>query len=349
MKKISSIFLLAVFLSGCATYKFHHGQVPYDLGYVASRDGYTILEYTLGKDNSVPADLSLSKQRFARRHRTVEDYYKKMDIIENRFKMAVWDPTAMFVKLICGVFRLPFIAISDYKYDHNPGYREKIRKIEEEKDLREEARIAKLKEQLDLYIQSVLATEKPFLGIAKPKASRPVKPAPKKKAESIKKELASIEAAAKQAAPKAEQPALSSANIVGESQAVSAELDKVQRQQKMSQTMKQLPEKQSAQKAKQPKAVVASGQPRAVIITRPQKGFSPLVVHLYGSKSVSPRGKIVSYSWDFGDGDTSNKASPVNTYYSSSFEPQQFTVTLTVKDSLGNTASASTVIEVLNK
>jgi hypothetical protein len=349
MKKILCVFLLAVFLSGCATYKFQHGQAPYDLGYIASRDGYSIPEYTLGKDNSVPADLRLAKQRFLRRHRVVEDYYKKMDIIENRFKMAVWDPTVMLVKLICGVFRLPFIAISDYKYDHNPVYREKIRKMEEEKDLREEARIAKFKEQLDLYVQSVLTTEKSFLGVAKPKASRPIKSIPKKKAESIKKELASIEAAAKQAAPKVEQPAMSDANVAGESQAVSAELDKVQREQKMSQIMKQLPKKQSVQESKQPKVVVVSGQPKAVIITRPQRGFSPLVVHLYGTKSASPRGKIVSYFWDFGDGDTSDKSNPVNTYYSSSFEPQQFTVTLTVKDSLGNTASSSSVIEVLNK
>jgi len=327
MRKIASVFLLAVFLSGCATYKFQQGQPPYDKGYIASRDSYAILEYTLGADNSVPAELDLAKQRFSRRRRMVEHYYKKMGRIENLFKMVLYDPAAMFVKLIAGVFRLPFIAVSDYKYDHNPAYREKIIKIEEEKDLREEARIAKLKEQLDLYIQSVLNTEKPFLGVAKPKASRPVKPTPKKKAASIKKELASIEAAAKQPAP-------------GESQAVSAELDKVQRKQKAAKQKPQPVKKQSK---------AASVEPIAVIIARPQRGYSPLTVHLYSSRSRSPAGKIVSYSWDFGDGDISNKANPVNTYYSGYSQPQTFTVTLTVTDVRGNTATATTAIEVLNK
>jgi hypothetical protein len=275
----------------------------------------------------VPAELGLAKQRFSKRHRMVEHYYKKMGNIENRFKMAVYDPAAMFVKLIAGVFRLPFIAVSDYKYDHNPVYREKLRKIEEEKDLREEARIAKLKEQLGLYIQGVLNTEKPFLGVAQTKASRPVKPIAKKKAESIKKELASIEAAAKQDAPV-------------ESQAVSAELDKVQRQQKVVKQKLQPTKKQS-------KAV--SAEPVAVIIAKPQRGYSPLIVHLYGSRSRSPAGKIVSYSWDFGDGDNSNKTNPTNTYYSGSSEPQAFTVTLTVSDEKGNTATTTADIEVLNK
>ncbi|MFH0738539.1 MAG: PKD domain-containing protein [Candidatus Omnitrophota bacterium] len=340
MKKIASVFLLAVFLSGCATYKFQHGQPPYDKGYIASRDSYVILEYTVGSDNSVPAELDLAKQRFWRRHKMVEHYYKKMERIENRFKMAVYDPATMFIKLICGVLRLPFIAISDYKYDHNPVYREKIRKIEEEKDLREEARVAKFKERLDLYIQSVLTTEKPFLGVAKPKAPRPVKPTPKKKAESIKKELASIEAAAKQAAPKVEQPVLSGTTVAGETQAVSAELDKVQRQQKAA--------KQKPQPAKKQPQVI-SGEPIAVIIAKPQRGFSPLTVHLYSSRSRSPAGKIVSCSWDFGDGDISNKTNPTNTYYSGSSQAQAFTVTLTVTDVQGNTATATSVIEVLNK
>ncbi|MEI6631354.1 MAG: PKD domain-containing protein [bacterium] len=303
MKKIASVCLLAVFLSGCATYKFQHGQPPYDKGYIASRDSYVILEYTVGSDNSVPAELDLAKQRFWKRHKMVEHYYKKMERIENRFKMAAYDPAAMFVKLICGVLRLPFIAISDYKYDHNPVYREKIRKIEEEKDLREEARVAKLKERLDLYIQSVLTTEKPS-----------------RKAESIKKELASIEAAG--------------------SQTVSAELDKVQRQQKAA--------KQKPQPAKKQPRVV-SGEPIAVIVAKPQRGFSPLTVHLYSSRSRSPAGKIVSCSWDFGDGDISNKTNPTNTYYSGSSEMQAFTVTLTVTDAQGNTATATSVIEVLNK
>ncbi len=340
MNRAVILLLLAFFLAGCATYKFHHGQAPYDKGYVASRDSYTIPGYTLGKDNSVPADLALAKQRFSRRRRVVEDYYKKMGAIENRFKMAVYDPAVMFIKLIGGVFRLPFIAISDYKYDHNPAYREKVRKLEEEKDLREEARIARLREKLSAYINKTLDSENYPVSAKQGKSAKTLP-----KAELVAKELSQIEASSSQAATGVSGQAIP----VQSPTAVSAELDKVQREQKMAQTMQRLPQEKPAKKVAQPKTPAPSGQPRAIIIAKPQKGFSPLAVHLYGSRSTSPQGAIVSYSWDFGDGDTSEKANPVNTYYSGSFQPQQFTVTLTVKDSRGNTATTSSVIEVLNR
>src|SRR4030042_4048825 len=152
MKKMAVLLALAIFLSGCATYKFQTGKKPYDKGYVASRDDYLILEYTLGKDNSVP-DRVLAKERFKQRKGIVEHYYKKMGYIENRFKMAFWDPCILFLKAIGGVIRLPFIAISDYKYAHNPRYREKIIRREQEQDAREEARIQKLKEALNIYLK----------------------------------------------------------------------------------------------------------------------------------------------------------------------------------------------------
>lgn len=158
MQKIIILLALIIFLSGCATYKFHQGKAPYDKGYVVSRDDYTILEYTLGKDNSVPA-LDLAKGRFLRRNKTVEDCYKKMGRIENNFKKYFWNYCAMFLEAIGGVFRLPFIAISDYKYSHNPKYRENMDKLEKEKELAEESRIKKLREELNSYIQEDLAKE----------------------------------------------------------------------------------------------------------------------------------------------------------------------------------------------
>jgi len=158
MKKALVLFVFAVLLSGCATYKFQYGQKPYDKGYVVSRDDYTILEYTLGRDNSVPG-IKLAKERFQKRKNKVEDYYKKMGYIENHFKMAFYDPCIIFLKTVGGVFRLPSIAISDYKYEHNPEYREKIRAKEKEEDEKEEARIQKLKDELNIYIQEELAKE----------------------------------------------------------------------------------------------------------------------------------------------------------------------------------------------
>jgi hypothetical protein len=159
MKKIIPLFMITLCLLGCASYKFQRGSQPYDKGYVVSRDGYTIPEYTIGKDNTVPQDLELAKERFEERKGIVEHYYKKMGYIENRFKMAFWDPGVFFLKMIGGVFRLPFVAISDYKLEHNPEYREKIRRIQDEQDLNEEVRIKKLKEQLKNYIQKELDKE----------------------------------------------------------------------------------------------------------------------------------------------------------------------------------------------
>lgn len=159
MKKTILLVLLVIFLSGCATYKFQHGREPYNKGYVVSRDDYIIPEYTIGKDNSVPS-IELAKERFKKRRQMVEYYYEKMGYIENKLKTTFWEPTVLFLKFIGGVFRLPSIAISDYKYEHNPQYREKIIKMQQEQDALEEARIQKLKDTLNIYIQKELAKEK---------------------------------------------------------------------------------------------------------------------------------------------------------------------------------------------
>ncbi len=159
MKKIIALFITAsFFLSGCAAYKFQQAKEPFDKGYVASRDDYVIPEYTIGKNNSVP-DLALAKERFKRRKGLVEHYYKKMGYIENHFKMVSLDPCVYFLKLVTGVLRMPFIAVSDYKYEHNAAYKDKIRKIEHERDAREEARINKIKDKLNNYIQQDLGKE----------------------------------------------------------------------------------------------------------------------------------------------------------------------------------------------
>ena len=290
MKKLVVLLSSVIFLSGCATYKFHPGKSPYDKGYVVSRDGYSIAEYTVGKDNAVPADINLAKERFRKRRKTVESYYKKMGLIESRTKMYFWDPPVVLVKFIGGMFRLPFIAISDYKYQHNPAYREKINKKEDEVIAKEETRMKSLKDQLNAYIQREVALENFDLGIT-------AQVTPEKVEEEVKPE--------------------------------------------------QTPEPREPAKVKRAESPV--GEIKAVILARPARGFSPLNVRLYGSQSYSKGSKIISYAWDFGDGDTSAKVNPVNTYYSGYFEPKRFTVTLTVQDRKGNTATVSTEIEVLNK
>lgn len=380
MKKIIFLFLLTLFLSGCSTYRFQRGKAPYDTGFVALRDNYTILEYTVGKDNSVPR-LKLAKERFKRRRDQVEYYYKKMGLIESRLKETFWDPPVLFSKFIGGIFRLPGVAISDYKYEHDPKYREKVRKLEDEQDQREEARINQIKEELKAYIQKDLTSEQ-ITGTEKieeiqlaqqvsQKSITPVTPEtltrqPPRQAESVeepqptdaeltpqKKEKPNItpqettepqEMIQSQEVPlpKEEQPMAKPEETVKPAE--------IQKQKAVPQRTK--PTKVTPKEKIKPKKVQGlqfPGEPVAVIIAKPVKGYSPLKVKFYGSKSYAPKGRIIAYAWDFGDGETSTKENPVNTYYSGSFTPKYFTVTLTVQDNKGHTAEANTNIEVLNK
>jgi len=361
MKIIKFYFVNLIFafcilnLTGCATYKFHHGKAPLDKGYVVSRDDYAIPEYTLGENNTAPG-IKLAKERFKRRRNVVEDYYKQMGLIQNHFKMAVIDPAVMFLKLVGGVFRLPFIAVSDYRYEHNPKYKERIDKMERDKEAQEEARVNKLKQDLHKYVMHDLSAENPNLKQAevepqeKPAQSPPNEPVREVAPEPVPE---TAQEAPIVAQPQAEEIVEPQPPIVVESEI--EQIDEPQLE-------PPIPQKEAAQEVlpapAQPQIVEEarkeapeglSADVRAAITANPQKGYSPLRVKFNASNSRSKFGRIVSYSWNFGDGDTSTKINPVNTYYSASFEPRYFTVTLTVKDIKGNTASTSTSIEVLNK
>ncbi len=89
--------------------------------------------------------------------------------------------------------------------------------------------------------------------------------------------------------------------------------------------------------------------PVAVITASVSKGLSPLKVRFSGQKSYSKTGKIVSYHWDFGDGDTSAQKNPENTYWSTTYGARSFTVTLTVRDQAGAESSATSVVEVITR
>jgi len=299
------IFTFFIFNSlGCATYKFQLGKKPYDNGYVVARDGYSILEYTIGQDNSLPADIDLAKERFQRRRRIVEHYYKKMGYIDNHFKMAVWNPCIFTFKTMGGLFRLPFVAISDYRYGHNPEYRARMLRIEEEKELSQEAYIQGLKEKLDGYIEQDIDLGDRSGGVKAAKETRPDQ-------EVVAETLARMER-----------------KVAGR---------------KTRSRLKETKDVSSSAKTD------LSSQPVAIIIAKPIKGFSPLRVRFYGYKSHAKGGKVVSYNWDFGDGETSTQINPANIYYSGSFEPQYFKATLTVSDAKGNTSEAAVTVEVLNK
>lgn len=426
MNRIFIVSFLAVLLSGCATYKFNHGKGEYEKGYVASRDDYTIIEYTVGNNNSVPEDLKLAQERFQRRKDIVEDYYKKMGLIENRFRQMFVNPPKMVFAVVTGPFRLPFAAVADHKYEHNPDYREMVKKKEKELDEKKEKLVKELRDSLNKYIQKDLKAEqlvynKYGLDVdsssaeegqqkkEKPEPQEEVKTAQEKRVEAVDSKTqeteevpegkTGIDEPVEQAreeivveqVPVEQEAAISQmgtgavsepettvepeaamkpeaatgTETVPEPEAaaeppVKAAEPEAAIKQEAAAEIKAVPEPEAAAEPQVKTAVEPEAKdgvedsadisgPRAYIMAKPIRGFSPLKVHFYGSKSFSPGGRIVEYLWDFGDGDTSKKVSPVNTFYSSNFEPKQFNVTLTVTDNKGKVSSASTVIEVLNK
>ncbi len=75
----------------------------------------------------------------------------------------------------------------------------------------------------------------------------------------------------------------------------------------------------------------------------PATGKAPLPVTFDATASKPSSGSIVEYSWSFGDGQTAvGPVAPSHTYTATG----SFTVTLTVKDSAGKTASNNKTIEV---
>lgn len=90
-----------------------------------------------------------------------------------------------------------------------------------------------------------------------------------------------------------------------------------------------------------PAAPPANQRPVAEISASPASGIAPLNVTFIASASDSD-GRLVSYSWDFGDGQTSALQSPVHLYAFAG----SFTARLTVADDGGATTTASTVINV---
>ena len=73
----------------------------------------------------------------------------------------------------------------------------------------------------------------------------------------------------------------------------------------------------------------------------PTQGSAALTVNFLSS-AADPDGSIASYSWNFGDGQTSVQPSPSHVYQT----PGTFTAQLTVTDNGGATASASVTITV---
>jgi hypothetical protein len=82
--------------------------------------------------------------------------------------------------------------------------------------------------------------------------------------------------------------------------------------------------------------------PVAVFSTNPTSGLAALQVSVDASQSSDSDGNIVEYQWNFGDGNTT-LAQTTSHIYS---QPGSYTITLTVTDNDGNSASASNTVNV---
>lgn len=76
----------------------------------------------------------------------------------------------------------------------------------------------------------------------------------------------------------------------------------------------------------------------------PSSGISSLMVSFSAWDSYDSDGRIVSYEWDFGDGDTDTGLWTIHTYTVSAHT--QFTVTLTVTDDNGASSSTTRTVAV---
>lgn len=84
--------------------------------------------------------------------------------------------------------------------------------------------------------------------------------------------------------------------------------------------------------------------PVAVASVDPDHGSAPLTVQFSGADSTDPDGTIISYAWDFGDGNTSAGVNPTHTYVNVGL----FQAHLTVTDDGGGTHSDVVTIDVVD-
>lgn len=83
-------------------------------------------------------------------------------------------------------------------------------------------------------------------------------------------------------------------------------------------------------------------QPPVADAGGPYSGAVDTVIHFDGSASYDPDGTIISYSWDFGDGETGTGKMPSHTYKTSG----KYTVTLTVTDDDGEKTTDKATVTV---
>ena len=155
--RIMIAVVFGLVLSGCAVHKFQksakHG------GYVVARFAYVIPEYTVDLENKAPSDFNLAKSRYLRRNDMVETLYIRMGQIENYGRRYFTHFPRIMWSIFANTFKLPAHIVSEYRYDHNEKYRQKIDALDAQKKAKEERKINQLKEELKSYLTKDLEKE----------------------------------------------------------------------------------------------------------------------------------------------------------------------------------------------
>lgn len=91
--------------------------------------------------------------------------------------------------------------------------------------------------------------------------------------------------------------------------------------------------------------VKSEGYPNAFFVYSPVTPTTNDIIQ-FTDQSTDPDGTIVSWHWDFGDGNTSTERNPTHQYSTSGYGTVIFTIRLTVTDNDGHTDTYQTGIAV---
>lgn len=163
MKKIIILFACLGLFSGCTVHRFQRSKKLG--GYAVARFGYEIPEYTIDLDSRAPEDLALAKERYRRRKDTVESAYIEMGQIEDYITRYITHFPKVMWSLFANIIKMPFHIVSEYRYEQNEKYRQKIDALDAEAKAKEEERLNALKGQLREFIQQDLEKEKSPLNV----------------------------------------------------------------------------------------------------------------------------------------------------------------------------------------
>lgn len=92
-----------------------------------------------------------------------------------------------------------------------------------------------------------------------------------------------------------------------------------------------------------PQSGAANVPPIALASAMPTTGTAPLAVSFTAASSVDPDGRIATYAWDFGDGQTSSLMNPTHTYAVGIFNAR-----VTVTDTLGASTTSTPITVTAN-